>query len=232
MNYLADHSTYLGLSKGMKQILIEHGLWWDRLKKQCKKPDCDPDVTDCCVKWIYETIEAAGHLCIMLPQYCCELNFIWGKWKHTIESTVIILILVFRRIFPRPWLLLMYWPFGNGSTKWSDGWMLTEGGKGPKRLRYRSRSLDHTNSHPIIKLQRLLLKYLIRLDYKLLYGEVTATKPCHRQISMSLNFINSVIFEAIKIPFCGSLHIIKRMLSARGIRKRSRITTFILGAQR
>lgn len=61
----------------------------------CKKPNCDPDAIDCCTKriidlqpdfkeqksLIHETIEAAGHLCIMLPKYHCELNvieFFWG----------------------------------------------------------------------------------------------------------------------------------------------------------
>jgi transposase len=34
---------------------------------------------------VHETIEAAGHLCIMLPKYHCELNFIelfWGAMKR------------------------------------------------------------------------------------------------------------------------------------------------------
>jgi len=67
----------------MKQILTEQGLFQAKLKMQCKKPDCNPDATDCCAKCIinlqlafkeqkslvHKTIEAAGHLCIMLPQY-------------------------------------------------------------------------------------------------------------------------------------------------------------------
>ena len=34
---------------------------------------------------VHETIKAAGHLCIMLPEYHCELNFIeffWGAMKR------------------------------------------------------------------------------------------------------------------------------------------------------
>ena len=70
---------------------------------QCKKPDCDADATDCCAKRIldlqpdfqeqkslvHETIEAAGHLCIMLPKYHCELNFIeffWGAMKKYLHE--------------------------------------------------------------------------------------------------------------------------------------------------
>ena len=44
-----------------------------------------------------------------------------------------------------------------------DGYI--QKGKRAKRLRYRSRILDHASSHPIVELQKLLLKYLIRLDY-------------------------------------------------------------------
>ena len=70
---------------------------------QCKKPDCDLNATDCCAKRIldlqpdfveqkslvHETFEAAGHLCIMLPKYHCELNFIeffWGTMKRYLRE--------------------------------------------------------------------------------------------------------------------------------------------------
>src|SRR5882762_297904 len=65
---------------------------------------CDPKATDCCATHILllqpdfqeqkslvqETIEDAGHLCIFLPKFHCELNFIeffWGAvkkylWEH------------------------------------------------------------------------------------------------------------------------------------------------------
>ena len=99
MNFPADHPKFPDQPKGMKQILTERGLYWAKLKMQCKKPDCDADATDCCAKRIldlqpdfqeqkslvHETIEAAGHLCIMLPKYHCELNFIeffWGAIKE------------------------------------------------------------------------------------------------------------------------------------------------------
>ena len=41
---------------------------------------------------VQEVIEQAGHLCILLPKFHCELNFIeffWGSVKNTSMNTVI-----------------------------------------------------------------------------------------------------------------------------------------------
>ncbi len=103
MVFSADHPTFPDKPKGMKHVLIERGLFRTKLKMQCKKPDCDPDATNCCAKRIidlqpdfkeqkslvHETIETAGHLCIMLPKYHCELNFIeffWGAMKRYLRE--------------------------------------------------------------------------------------------------------------------------------------------------
>ena len=103
MNFPADHPKFPDQPKGMKQILTKRGLYRAKLKMQCKKPDCDADATHCCAKCIldlqpdfqeqkslvHETIEAAGHLCIMLPKYHCELNFIeffWGAMKKYLRE--------------------------------------------------------------------------------------------------------------------------------------------------
>ena len=68
------------------------------LKIICKKPNCDPDATACHTtrilsqqpdfreqkSLVQEVIEAAGHICIFLPKFHCELNFIeffWGAMK-------------------------------------------------------------------------------------------------------------------------------------------------------
>jgi hypothetical protein len=65
---------------------------------ECKKPKCNPNATECCATQILslqpdfqeqkslvqEVIEDAGHLCIFLPKFHCELNFIeffWGAVK-------------------------------------------------------------------------------------------------------------------------------------------------------
>jgi hypothetical protein len=103
----------------MRQVLVERGLWRDRLVMKCgpgsrsKRQDgtgrsepaakCRSGETDCCAKRILdlqpdfmeqkslvqEVIEAAGHLCIFLPKFHCELNFIeffWGAVKRYLRE--------------------------------------------------------------------------------------------------------------------------------------------------
>jgi hypothetical protein len=96
MSFPDDHPEFPGIPKGMKQVLTERRLWDDRLRTQCTK-GCTSN--DCCAKRILDiqpdfkaqkslvrkVIEAAGHMCIFLPKFHCELNFIkffWGavKW--------------------------------------------------------------------------------------------------------------------------------------------------------
>lgn len=83
------------VAKGIKAILVECGLYQERLRGKCNKK-CTSD--SCCNRRILElqadfmeqkslvqeVIEAAGHLCIVLPKFHCELNFIkffWGAVK-------------------------------------------------------------------------------------------------------------------------------------------------------
>ena len=93
----ADHPTAPGKPKGVKLVPQECGLWRTGLWLECQKPkQCS---TDCCAKTILakqpnflaqkssvqEVIEDAGHLCIFLPKFQCELNFIeffWGAVKR------------------------------------------------------------------------------------------------------------------------------------------------------
>ena len=72
---------------------------------ECKRPkQCSVDLIDCCARRllsqqpdfleqkysVQEVIEATGHLCIFLPNFHCEFNFIeffWGAvkkclWEH------------------------------------------------------------------------------------------------------------------------------------------------------
>ncbi|KIJ56100.1 hypothetical protein M422DRAFT_145341, partial [Sphaerobolus stellatus SS14] len=87
MNFSSTHPNHPGQLKGMKQILLERGLY------QCKL-----DATACCAKrvlklqpdfkeqksLVQEVIEECGHICIFLPKFHCELNFIeffWGAVK-------------------------------------------------------------------------------------------------------------------------------------------------------
>jgi hypothetical protein len=67
----------------------------------CK--NCNIDATSSCAKWILnlqpdfqeqrslvqEVIEAAGHMCIFLPKFHCELNlieFLWGAVKRYLHE--------------------------------------------------------------------------------------------------------------------------------------------------
>jgi hypothetical protein len=101
MSYPPNHPEFGNMPKGMKQILIERGLWRDKLRMSCKQ--CDPDATQCCAtrildlqpdfkeqcSLVQEVIEAAGHLCIFLPKFHCELNFIeffWGAVKKYLRE--------------------------------------------------------------------------------------------------------------------------------------------------
>jgi hypothetical protein len=96
-----------GEPKGMKQVLIERGLWKDGLNADCqlcKDKIDDENRVDCCARRIIslqpdflnqrsaleEVILEAGHKCIFYPKFHCELNYIeryWGAAKrHTREN--------------------------------------------------------------------------------------------------------------------------------------------------
>ena len=102
MNFPPDHPEFPGIQKGMKQVLTEQGLWKEKLLMKCKD-QCDVEATACCATWILdlqpdfkeqrslvqEVIEAVGHLCIFLPKFHCELNFIeffWGAVKKWLRE--------------------------------------------------------------------------------------------------------------------------------------------------
>jgi hypothetical protein len=109
MSFPVDHPEFPGKLKGMKQVLLERGLWKNGLVMQCKKVKdgsggkCKVGASECCARRILdlqpdfqdqkslvqEVIEAAGHLCIFLPKFHCELNFIeffWGAVKRYLRA--------------------------------------------------------------------------------------------------------------------------------------------------
>ena len=109
MNFSSTHPNHPGQPKGMKQILLEWGLYQVGLTMQCKKKKdgsggkCKSDATACCAKRILElqpdfkeqkslvqeVIEECGHICIFLPKFHCELNFIeffWGAVKKYLRE--------------------------------------------------------------------------------------------------------------------------------------------------
>jgi hypothetical protein len=100
MIFPPDHPNFPDQPKGMHQVLVERGLYSDKLRMQCKG-DCGSN--SCCAKRILElqpdfkeqkslvreVIEAAGHLCIFLPKFHCELNYIeffWGAVKRWLRE--------------------------------------------------------------------------------------------------------------------------------------------------
>ncbi len=97
MVYESDHPEFPGLQKGMRDILKEWGLWRSHLLMQCKDGVHDETTPDsCCAlrilenqpdfkeqrSLVQEVIKEAGHLCIFLPKYHCELNFIEHFWGN------------------------------------------------------------------------------------------------------------------------------------------------------
>ena len=96
-----------GQPKGIRQVLLERGLWRERNKdgskfflicpnpKKKDQPRCDPTLKgDCCATtllqsqkdfrdqkgWLQELVETAGHNVIFYPKFHCETNFIERFW--------------------------------------------------------------------------------------------------------------------------------------------------------
>jgi len=101
MIFPSNHPDFPNQPKGMRQVLIERGLWNTKLRIECKT--CPENATACCAKRILElqpdfmsqrslvqeVIEELGHLCIILPKFHCELNFIeyfWGAVKRYLRD--------------------------------------------------------------------------------------------------------------------------------------------------
>jgi hypothetical protein len=102
MVFPANHPQYPNQPKGIKVILSERGLWQSNLRGKCSSK-CESGATECCNQrilrnqpdfqeqrpLIQEIIEAAGHACIFLPKFHCELNFIeffWGRIKKYLRD--------------------------------------------------------------------------------------------------------------------------------------------------
>ena len=116
-----------GLAKGIKQVLMERGLWQPGLKHICKLCDSknkdselryDMTRVTCCAQRILETqqdfrdhlssveeaIKSAGHLSIFLPKFHPELNFIemfWGAAKRFARDHCDYSIVALRETVPK-----------------------------------------------------------------------------------------------------------------------------------
>ena len=99
-----DVVTYRdNVPRGIRSTLQERGLWREGLRGKCQKPKgaigspCESQ--SCCAEMLLANqpdfleqecklmtvVKAAGHLCLFLPKYHCELNiieFFWGATKH------------------------------------------------------------------------------------------------------------------------------------------------------
>lgn len=100
MIYPPNDSQNPNAAKGIKAVLVERGLYRADLRGKCEKK-CESNA--CCNKRILElqpdfaeqkslvqeTIEAAGHLCLFLPKFHCELNpieYFWGMVKKYLRD--------------------------------------------------------------------------------------------------------------------------------------------------
>lgn len=92
MVYPPSHPQYPNMPKGIRAVFTEQGFYQSGLHGKCNKKCV---LEDCCNKWILEnqpdlqaqkslmqeTIEATGNLCLILPKFHCELNFIEFFWR-------------------------------------------------------------------------------------------------------------------------------------------------------
>ena len=106
-----------GVPKGLKQVLLERGLWIEKLPKACKAKfavDLNPE---CCALHrlggqpdfkeqeliLYEAIAKTRHICDFLPKFHCELapieNF-WGYAKRYTRANCDYSILALRKTVP------------------------------------------------------------------------------------------------------------------------------------
>jgi len=72
-----------GLSRPLKDILEERGLWQPKLKKATaaqllkEQPDFSGQK-----EWLAEVVQSSGHEILFLPKFHCELNPIERVWAH------------------------------------------------------------------------------------------------------------------------------------------------------
>lgn len=92
MVFPLNHPEFPNVPKGIKAVLAECSLYQSGLRGKCQNK-CEQD--NCCNKHLLEhqpdfleqkslvqgVIKAAGHLCIFLPKFHCELNFIEFFWS-------------------------------------------------------------------------------------------------------------------------------------------------------
>lgn len=93
--------NYEGIPKGLKQVLLERGLWIEKLPKDCKAKFAVGVNPECCAlhclgsqphfkaqkSILYEAIAKTHHICNFLPKFHCELAPIKNFWGHAKRYT-------------------------------------------------------------------------------------------------------------------------------------------------
>jgi len=154
---------------------------------------------------VKEVIESAGHLCLFLPKFHCELDFIeyfWGMVKKYLRDNCDYTFNTLQRLWPlSPFIL-----FADGNTECTSGWRLTDWALGPMMLSYRSGNSVQQSISPTDAFQTLL---------QVLSTE--ALQPLWLCAKLGLlEFFFSLSFYAKKKPSWGSIHNTKSCIYARG----------------
>jgi len=90
-----------GIPKGLKQVLMERGLWVEKMPKDCKAKFAVGLNPECCAlhrlgaqsdfkaqkSILYEAIDKTCHICDFLPKFHCELAPIENYWGYAKKYT-------------------------------------------------------------------------------------------------------------------------------------------------
>ena len=143
-----EHTEHPNAAKGMKAILVERGLWKNKLQMKCPN-SCDCNATDCCATRILkgqpdfmeqkslveEVITAAGRLCIFLPKFHCELNFIeyfWGTVKKYLHEHCNYTFKTLKKNLPKAMASVeigTIWKWEHRTRRWMDAYQNGMGAK-------------------------------------------------------------------------------------------------------
>ena len=119
--------------------------------------------------FVQEVIEAAGHLCIFLPKFHCELNFIeyfWGALKKYLRDHYDYTFKTLQENLPKVLEPVAVKQSGSGSIGCGAGWKPMIMGLPHTRLSFMFRSWALGSVNPTGRYQRVWVLGLI-FDYKI-----------------------------------------------------------------
>lgn len=167
MVFPRNHPTHLSAAKGIKVVMKDWGIWNDRLRGKCTKHTAD----SCCNAWVLEkqpdflaqqslvqeTIEAAGHLCIILPKFHCELNFIeffWGSVKKYLRDNCDYTFNTLKKNLPKALesvLLLTIWKWEHRVFRWMEAYWSGMGTEDAQKKVKKFSSKTYTSHWRVLK---------------------------------------------------------------------------------